>query len=63
MFSNKGNFSANKLLIYLHSGLVCKMSAGNENAFQTTSYLAALASSECLLLPLVVGLRQWARVY
>ncbi|XP_040898522.1 terminal uridylyltransferase 4 [Toxotes jaculatrix] len=44
------------------SGLICRVSAGNENAFQTTSYLSALASQEHLLLPLVLGLRQWARI-
>ncbi|XP_035513831.1 terminal uridylyltransferase 7 isoform X2 [Morone saxatilis] len=45
-----------------HSGLVCKVSAGNENAFQTTSYLSALSSQEPLLLPLVLGLRRWAQI-
>ncbi|KAM6945034.1 terminal uridylyltransferase 7 [Lycodopsis pacificus] len=45
-----------------NSGLVCKVSAGNENAFQTTSYLSALSSREDLLLPLVLGLRSWARI-
>lgn len=49
-------------LIFLNSGLVCKVSAGNENAFQTTSYLSALSSREDLLLPLVLGLRRWAQV-
>ncbi|XP_069034384.1 terminal uridylyltransferase 7 [Embiotoca jacksoni] len=44
------------------SGLVCKVSAGNENAFQTTSYLSALASKEHLLLPLVLGFRRWAQI-
>ncbi|XP_029960124.1 terminal uridylyltransferase 7 [Salarias fasciatus] len=44
------------------SGLVCKVSAGNENAFQTTSYLSALSSKEPLLLPLVLAFRHWARV-
>ncbi|XP_054467123.1 terminal uridylyltransferase 7 isoform X2 [Anoplopoma fimbria] len=44
------------------SGLVCKVSAGNENAFQTTSYLSALSSQEPLLLPLVLALRHWARL-
>ncbi|XP_068559289.1 terminal uridylyltransferase 7 [Cebidichthys violaceus] len=44
------------------SGLVCKVSAGNENAFQTTAYLSALSSRERLLLPLVLGLRSWARI-
>ncbi|KAA8592619.1 hypothetical protein FQN60_018074 [Etheostoma spectabile] len=44
------------------SGLMCKVSAGNENAFQTTSYLSALSSQEALLLPLVLGLRRWAQI-
>ncbi|XP_047448090.1 terminal uridylyltransferase 7 [Mugil cephalus] len=44
------------------SGLVCKVSAGNENAFQTTSYLSALASKEHLLLPLVLAFRRWAQI-
>jgi len=38
------------------------VSAGNENAFQTTSYLAALSAREDLLLPLVFGLRRWAQI-
>lgn len=50
------------LLIFLLSGLICKVSAGNEMAFQTTSYLSALSSREHLLLPLVLGLRRWAQV-
>lgn len=44
------------------SGLVCKVSAGNENAFQTTTFLSALASQDRVLLPLVVGLRRWAQI-
>ncbi|KAK5599251.1 hypothetical protein CRENBAI_023958 [Crenichthys baileyi] len=44
------------------SGLICKVSAGNENAFQTTSYLTALANLDNLLLPLVLGLRRWAQI-
>uniref|UniRef100_A0A3B4AED3 polynucleotide adenylyltransferase n=1 Tax=Periophthalmus magnuspinnatus TaxID=409849 RepID=A0A3B4AED3_9GOBI len=44
------------------SGLICKVSAGNENAFQTTSYLSALVHQEPLLLPLVLGLRRWAQI-
>ncbi|XP_041854762.1 terminal uridylyltransferase 4 isoform X2 [Melanotaenia boesemani] len=44
------------------SGLICKVSAGNENAFQTTSYLSALSSREHLLLPLVLGFRRWAKI-
>ncbi|XP_055019106.1 terminal uridylyltransferase 7 isoform X2 [Boleophthalmus pectinirostris] len=45
-----------------NSGLICKVSAGNENAFQTTSYLSALVHQEPLLLPLVLGLRRWAQI-
>uniref|UniRef100_A0A3Q4BQ56 polynucleotide adenylyltransferase n=1 Tax=Mola mola TaxID=94237 RepID=A0A3Q4BQ56_MOLML len=44
------------------SGLICKVSAGNENAFQTTTYLSVLSNREPLLLPLVLGLRHWARI-
>uniref|UniRef100_A0A674NRY5 CCHC-type domain-containing protein n=1 Tax=Takifugu rubripes TaxID=31033 RepID=A0A674NRY5_TAKRU len=44
------------------SGLICKVSAGNENAFQTTAYLAALCTAEPLVRPLVLGLRRWARL-
>ncbi|XP_077570666.1 terminal uridylyltransferase 7 isoform X1 [Stigmatopora nigra] len=44
------------------SGLLCKVSAGNENAFQTTSYLTSLATQEDLILPLVLGLRHWAKI-
>lgn len=48
--------------MFRDSGLICKVSAGNENAFQTTGYLAALSSREPVLLPLVLGLRRWAQV-
>ncbi|CAL9707559.1 unnamed protein product [Knipowitschia caucasica] len=44
------------------SGLVCKVSAGNENAFQTTSYLSAVVRLEPVVLPLVLGLRRWAQI-
>ncbi|MFT7811851.1 terminal uridylyltransferase 7 isoform X1 [Arapaima gigas] len=44
------------------SGLVCKVSAGNENAYLTTVYLSALACQEPLLLPLAVGFRCWAQI-
>lgn len=46
----------------IKSGLLCKVSAGNENAFQTTSYLSALARQEPLILPLVLGFRHWAQI-
>ncbi|KAJ8285435.1 hypothetical protein GJAV_G00026760 [Gymnothorax javanicus] len=44
------------------SNLVCKVSAGNEYACLTTSYLAALAEQEPRLLTLVIGLRCWAQI-
>ncbi|XP_045081587.1 terminal uridylyltransferase 7 isoform X1 [Coregonus clupeaformis] len=44
------------------SGLVCKVSAGNDNACLTTSFLSELANREPLLLPLVLGFRHWARI-
>lgn len=46
----------------IKSGLICKVSAGNENAFQTTSYLSALVRQEPLILPLVLGFRHWAQI-
>lgn len=49
-------------MFFLNSGLICKVSAGNENAYQTTAYLATLSTREPLMLPLVLGLRRWARV-
>lgn len=51
-----------KPMFFLNSGLICKVSAGNENAYQTTAYLATLSTREPLMLPLVLGLRRWARV-
>lgn len=44
------------------SGLICKVSAGNENAFQTTTYLSSLARQEHLLPTLVLALRHWAKI-
>ncbi|XP_076006661.1 terminal uridylyltransferase 7 [Genypterus blacodes] len=44
------------------SGLLCKVSAGNDNAFHTTTYLSALGSREHVVLPLVLGLRRWAQI-
>ncbi|XP_028331788.1 terminal uridylyltransferase 7-like isoform X2 [Gouania willdenowi] len=44
------------------SGLVCKVSAGNENAFQTSCYLSEMVRTEPLLLPLVLGFRRWAKI-
>ncbi|KAI3372656.1 hypothetical protein L3Q82_023126 [Scortum barcoo] len=58
----EGNNKGKLKRIFLNSGLICKVSAGNENAFQTTSYLSALSSREPVLLPLVLGLRRWAQI-
>ncbi|XP_023658732.2 terminal uridylyltransferase 7 [Paramormyrops kingsleyae] len=44
------------------SGLICKVSAGNDNAYLTTEYLSALANLEPHLRPLVVGFRRWAQI-
>uniref|UniRef100_A0A8C4YY12 CCHC-type domain-containing protein n=1 Tax=Gadus morhua TaxID=8049 RepID=A0A8C4YY12_GADMO len=44
------------------SRLVCKVSAGNDHACQTTSYLATLANQQPLVLPLVIAFRHWAQI-
>ncbi|XP_069618070.1 terminal uridylyltransferase 7 isoform X2 [Ranitomeya imitator] len=44
------------------SGLVCKVSAGNENACLATNLLAALGRKESRLVPLVVAFRYWAKL-
>ncbi|XP_043095848.1 terminal uridylyltransferase 7 isoform X2 [Puntigrus tetrazona] len=44
------------------SGLICKVSAGNESACLTTAYLAELVNLEPQLAPLVVCFRLWAKV-
>lgn len=46
----------------LCSGLLCKVSAGNDLACLTTNHLAALAKLEPRLVPLVLAFRYWARV-
>lgn len=47
---------------FLCSGLLCKVSAGNDVACLTTNHLAALAKLEPRLVPLVLAFRYWARV-
>uniref|UniRef100_A0A8C1L462 Terminal uridylyl transferase 4 n=1 Tax=Cyprinus carpio TaxID=7962 RepID=A0A8C1L462_CYPCA len=42
------------------SGLMCKVSAGNDVACLTTNHLAALARLEPRLVPLVLAFRHWA---
>ncbi|KAL0979932.1 hypothetical protein UPYG_G00191750 [Umbra pygmaea] len=45
-----------------NSGLVCKVSAGNDSACLTTSYLSELTNQQPVLLPLVLGFRHWAQI-
>ncbi|MFT7796556.1 terminal uridylyltransferase 4 [Arapaima gigas] len=44
------------------SGLMCKVSAGNDVACLTTNLLAALAKREPRLIPLVLAFRYWAKL-
>ncbi|XP_053152190.1 terminal uridylyltransferase 7 isoform X2 [Hemicordylus capensis] len=44
------------------SGLVCRVSAGNENACLTTNHLATLGKLEPPLVSLVVAFRYWAKL-
>lgn len=44
------------------SGLICKVSAGNENACLTTDHLAALGKLEPTIVPLVTAFRYWAKL-
>uniref|UniRef100_A0A8C7BFM2 RNA uridylyltransferase n=1 Tax=Neovison vison TaxID=452646 RepID=A0A8C7BFM2_NEOVI len=44
------------------SGLLCKVSAGNENACLTTNHLTALGKLESKLVPLVIAFRHWAKL-
>lgn len=44
------------------SGLLSKVTAGNDVACLTTNHLAALAKLEPRLVPLVLAFRHWARV-
>ncbi|XP_072430413.1 terminal uridylyltransferase 4-like isoform X3 [Chiloscyllium punctatum] len=46
----------------IQSGLICKVSAGNDVACLTTNLLAALSKLEPRLIPLVLAFRCWARV-
>ncbi|XP_077389550.1 terminal uridylyltransferase 4 isoform X3 [Festucalex cinctus] len=44
------------------SGLMCKVSAGNDVACLTTNHMAALTKMEPRLVPLVLAFRYWARL-
>uniref|UniRef100_A0A8D3CGG5 Terminal uridylyltransferase 4 n=1 Tax=Scophthalmus maximus TaxID=52904 RepID=A0A8D3CGG5_SCOMX len=49
-------------LSLVRSGLICKVSAGNDVACLTTNHLAALSKLEPRLIPLVLAFRYWARL-
>ncbi|XP_008935477.1 PREDICTED: terminal uridylyltransferase 7, partial [Merops nubicus] len=44
------------------SGLICIVSAGNENACLTTNHLATLGKLEPTVVPLVIAFRYWAKL-
>ncbi|NXI66330.1 TUT7 uridylyltransferase, partial [Anseranas semipalmata] len=44
------------------SGLICKVSAGNENAYLTTNHLATLGKLEPTVVSLVIAFRYWAKL-
>ncbi|KFV73994.1 Terminal uridylyltransferase 7, partial [Dryobates pubescens] len=44
------------------SGLICKVSAGNENACLTTNHLATLGKLEPTVVRLVIAFRYWAKL-
>ncbi|NWU38121.1 TUT7 uridylyltransferase, partial [Hylia prasina] len=44
------------------SGLICKVSAGNENACLTTNHLTTLGKLEPTIVPLVIAFRHWAKL-
>ncbi|XP_072366981.1 terminal uridylyltransferase 4 isoform X5 [Scyliorhinus torazame] len=61
----ESDFHAKVPIIYcrdIKSGLICKVSAGNDVACLTTNLLAALAKLEPRLIPLVLAFRCWARI-
>ncbi|CAN9500836.1 unnamed protein product [Ophioblennius macclurei] len=65
-FSNvESDFHAKVPVVFCHhasSGLLCKVSAGNDVACLTTNHLAALAKLEPRLIPLVLAFRYWGRL-
>ncbi|XP_021236125.1 terminal uridylyltransferase 7 isoform X2 [Numida meleagris] len=44
------------------SGLICKVSAGNENAYLTTNHLATIGKLEPTVASLVIAFRYWAKL-
>lgn len=66
LFSDvKSDFHAKVPVIFcrdISCGLMCKVSAGNDVACLTTNHLAALATLEPRLIPLVLAFRYWAKL-
>ncbi|KAM6962727.1 terminal uridylyltransferase 4 [Aplochiton taeniatus] len=61
----ESDFHAKIPVVYcldVHSGLMCKVSAGNDVACLTTNHLATLAKLEPRLVPLVLAFRYWAKL-
>ncbi|GAA6066980.1 terminal uridylyltransferase 4 isoform X1, partial [Tachysurus ichikawai] len=61
----ESDFHAKVPVILCHdvsSGLLCKVSAGNDAASLTTNHLAALTELEPRLVPLVLAFRYWAKL-
>lgn len=58
------SFKTSKIFCFFldFSGLICKVSAGNENACLTTNHLATLGKLEPTIVPLVIAFRYWAKV-
>uniref|UniRef100_A0A8C2DRX5 CCHC-type domain-containing protein n=1 Tax=Cyprinus carpio TaxID=7962 RepID=A0A8C2DRX5_CYPCA len=54
--------NSSNVVCCLCSGLMCKVSAGNDVACLTTNHLAALARLEPRLVPLVLAFRHWANL-
>lgn len=46
----------------IYSGLLCRVSAGNDMACLTTDLLAAIGKMEPVFIPLVLAFRYWAKV-
>uniref|UniRef100_A0A8C1XQR0 Terminal uridylyl transferase 4 n=1 Tax=Cyprinus carpio TaxID=7962 RepID=A0A8C1XQR0_CYPCA len=61
-YSSTNHYNPTLVAFCLCSGLMCKVSAGNDVACLTTNHLAALARLEPRLVPLVLAFRHWANL-
>ncbi|KAM6105328.1 LOW QUALITY PROTEIN: terminal uridylyltransferase 7 [Pterocles gutturalis] len=64
-FAEVGDFHARIPVVVCRekqSGLICKVSAGNESACLTTNHLATLGKLEPTVVPLVIAFRYWAKL-